>query len=190
MCDTIKKFQLTRDVMDVTHEISKLVKFSPKRNPTFNKLKEELSPDTPGFRVLCPTRWTVRAKTLQSVQDNNSMLQELWDSVLDGNIDPDIRACLISVQAQMELVIRLILRHSVGKLVLSHGDNLSEALQSSTISAAEGQQIASLTANTIAKMHTVESFRSFWDLVQKKVGAVHVTESSKASTLSKDASAI
>ncbi len=34
--------------MDVTHEISKLVKFSPKRNAIFDKLKEELSPDTPG----------------------------------------------------------------------------------------------------------------------------------------------
>ena len=28
MCDTIKKCKLTRDVMDVTFEISKLVKFS------------------------------------------------------------------------------------------------------------------------------------------------------------------
>ena len=52
MCDTIKKCKLTRDVMDVTHEISNLVKFSPKHNATFDKLKEELSPDTPGFRVL------------------------------------------------------------------------------------------------------------------------------------------
>ena len=31
----------------------------------FHKLKEHLAPDTPGFRVLCPTRWTVRASSLQ-----------------------------------------------------------------------------------------------------------------------------
>ena len=102
MCDTIKNCKLTRDAMDVTHEISKLVKFSPKRNTLFDKLQEELSPDTPGFRVLCPTRWTVRAKSLQSVQDNYSVLQELWDFTLDQNLHTEVRARVIGVQAQME----------------------------------------------------------------------------------------
>ena len=88
--------------MYVIHEISKLVKFSPKCNATFNKLKEELSPDTPGFRVLCPTCWMVWAKSLQSVLDNYFVLQELWESMLDGNIDLDVRAQVISVRAQME----------------------------------------------------------------------------------------
>ena len=32
MSDTIKFCKATRDAVDVTHEISKLVKFSPKRN--------------------------------------------------------------------------------------------------------------------------------------------------------------
>ena len=52
MYDTIKNCKLTRDAMDITNEVSKLVKFSPKRNAIFDNLKEELSPDTPGFRVL------------------------------------------------------------------------------------------------------------------------------------------
>ena len=76
-CDAIKKCKLTRDAMDVTYEISKLVKFSPKWNAAFNELKRELAPDTAGFRVLCPTRWTVLAKSLKSVQDNYTVLQEL-----------------------------------------------------------------------------------------------------------------
>ena len=66
---------------------------------------------------------------------------------------------------------------SVTELALSHGDNLSAALQSSTISAAEGQCIASLTATTIAKLRTDDSFSLFWDLVQK-AAAAHVTEPS------------
>ena len=72
--------------------ISKLVKFLPKRNAIFDKLKHELSPDTPSFRVLCPTRWTVRAKSFQSVLDNYSVLQQLWECVLDSRVDPDVRA--------------------------------------------------------------------------------------------------
>ena len=77
---------------------------------------------------------------------------------------------MTGVQAQMEL-FDYFFGISVGKLVLSHGDNLSAALQSSTISAAEGKCIASLTVNTIAKMRTNENFSIFWDLAQKKVAA-------------------
>ena len=163
--------------MDVTNEISKLVKFSPKRNAVFDKLKEELSPDTPGFRVLCPTRWTVRAKSLKSVQNNYSVLQELWDYVLDGNVHPEIRARVIGVRAQME-TFDYFFGISIADLVLSHGDNLSAALQSSTISATEGQRIASLTITTLLKMRTDESFTLFWNLVQKKAGSFDVSEPS------------
>ena len=72
MCDTVNKCKLTRDVMDVTHEISKLLKFLPKRNVIFDKLKEELFPDTPNFRILFPTRWTVRSNSLKSVLNKYS----------------------------------------------------------------------------------------------------------------------
>ena len=162
--------------MDVTNEISKLVKFSQKRNSMFDKLKEELSPDTPGFRVLCPTHWTVREKSLKSVQNNYSVLQELWQYVLDGNVYPEIRARVLGVRAQME-TFKYFFGISVAELFLSHVDNLSTALQSSTISAAEGQRIASLNITVLANMRNDESFTIFWNLVQKNAGLVDVSES-------------
>lgn len=58
--DTIKQNDVMKSALDVMAEISKLVKKSPKRDAIFQKLKTELSPDTPGFHVLCPTTWTVR----------------------------------------------------------------------------------------------------------------------------------
>ena len=119
MCDTIKNGKLTRDAMDITNEVSKVVKFLPKRNAIFDKLKEELSPDTPGFRVLCPTHWTVRAKSLQSLQDNCSVLQKLWEFVLDGNTHPDVRTRVIGVRAQMES-FEYFFDISVAELVLRH----------------------------------------------------------------------
>lgn len=35
MCETIKKSKVYRDALDVTHEVCKLVKFSPKKNVIF-----------------------------------------------------------------------------------------------------------------------------------------------------------
>ena len=175
VCDTIKKCKLTRDVLDVTHEISKLVKFSPKRNAIFDKIKEELSPDTPSFRVLCPTRWTVRAKSLQSVIDNYAVLQQLWDCVLDSRVDPDVRARVIGVQAQME-TFDYYFGVCLGKMVLSHADNLSATLQKSSLSAAESHRIAVMTVETIVKMRTDECFDLFWESVKRNAGLVHVAE--------------
>ena len=36
----------------------------------FDKIKKDVCPGTVGFRVLCPTRWTVRAASLSSVIEN------------------------------------------------------------------------------------------------------------------------
>jgi hypothetical protein len=70
--DTIKRCKLMKDALDTTHEITKLIKKSPRRDTCFECLKAEMAPDTPGMRVLCPTRWTVRAEALQSILDNYS----------------------------------------------------------------------------------------------------------------------
>ena len=64
------------------------------------------------------------------------------------------------------------------ELVVNHGDNLSATLQSSTISAAKGQGVASLTVTTLAKMRTDDAFTMFWALVQKKATAGNVSEPS------------
>ena len=75
--DMVREVRNLRDALGTTSEISKLLKYSPKRDRMFEKVKAELAPETPGFRVLCPTRWTVRAASLQSVIDNKIPLQEL-----------------------------------------------------------------------------------------------------------------
>ena len=81
--------------MDTTSEISKLLKYSPKRDRMFEKLKAELAPETPGFRVLCPTRWAVRAASLQSVIDNWIPLQDLWDESLETNLESEVKSRVI-----------------------------------------------------------------------------------------------
>ena len=65
-----KMIPLLRSTMDTVHEISKLLQYSPKRSNLFTHLKEDISPDTVGFRVLCPTQWTVRHETLSSIMSN------------------------------------------------------------------------------------------------------------------------
>ena len=54
VCDTVKQIRMS-DALDTTNGISKLLKYSPKRDTLFEKIKKELAPDTPGFRVVSTT---------------------------------------------------------------------------------------------------------------------------------------
>ena len=57
--DTIKETKLTRDTLDMTHEITNFIKYSPTCEAVFQELKENIEMLTgccsPGIRVLCPT---------------------------------------------------------------------------------------------------------------------------------------
>ncbi len=66
VADTVKMIPLLGSTMDTMHEVSKLL-----------DIKAEVSPDTVGFRILCPTRWTVRNETFRSILDNYEALVEL-----------------------------------------------------------------------------------------------------------------
>lgn len=54
--DTVKSSRIMKSFLETVHEISKLIKKSPKRNALFEKLKQELASEAIGVRVLCPTR--------------------------------------------------------------------------------------------------------------------------------------
>ena len=99
--DTVRRIPMLKNAMDTTHEITKLIKFSPKRDAAFQKLKAELQPGSPGVGVLCPTCWTVRADALKSILDNYTVLQELWELSYDESKDTEIRAPIQGVAAQM-----------------------------------------------------------------------------------------
>ena len=81
--DTIKGCKLMKSCLEAVHEICKLIKKSPKRDSMFERLKAQVVSEedshTPGIRVLCPTRWTVRAASVQSVLDNYEVLLEVWE---------------------------------------------------------------------------------------------------------------
>ena len=98
--DTVKHSKVIKMALQTTHEITKLVKYSPQREGLFDKIKGKLAPDSPGVRVLCPTRWTVCATSMQSIIQNYSVLQELWEEAIDIR-DTETIARIRGVATQM-----------------------------------------------------------------------------------------
>lgn len=173
--DTVKQVKLMQDTLDVTLEISKLLKYSPKRHTLFNKLKDELAPEKPGFRVLCPTRWTVRASSLQSVLDNWQPLQDLWDECLQTKLESEVKSRIIGVKYQMEK-FEYFFGVSLASLIFGHSDNLSKTLQHTYISAVEGQSVSKMSVKTLEVMRSDTQFDLFWSKVFREASHLDVDD--------------
>ncbi len=155
--DTIKNSSIMKN------EITKLVKYSPRRESLFNAIKDDMSPGNIGIRTLCPTRWTVRADSMQSIIKNYSVLQELWDQAISVTRDTETISRIRGIEAHMktfEFFFGLVL----GELLLRHTDNLSRTLQKN-FSASEGQIVAEKTKATLLGIRSDDNFELFWKKV-------------------------
>ncbi len=72
--------------------------------------------------MICSTRWTVCAASLQNVLNNYEVLLGVWKEA--GHLDSEIRARVIGVEAQM-LTFDFLFGVSLGSLILRHSDNRS-----------------------------------------------------------------
>ena len=97
--DAVKNCKIMKDALDTSYELIKLVKKSPRRDAILQKLKEQMPNDSPGIRVLCPTRWTVRAQALHSILANYEVLQSLWDESLEIVKDTEMRSRIQGVSS-------------------------------------------------------------------------------------------
>ena len=53
--DSIRKCKLMNDALDMTYEVTKLIKFSPRRDRVFEKIKAEVTPGGTSVGMLCTT---------------------------------------------------------------------------------------------------------------------------------------
>ena len=156
--DTLKRPKLMKDALETTREITKLIKYSPRRDGIFQRLKETLPVgNTPGIRVLCPTRWTVNAESIHSILANYNVLQRTWEESLQAVKDTETKAKIQGVAAQMT-TFNFFFGSMLAELVLKHTDNLSRTLQHVSMSAAKGQQIAAMTVAHCAVMTSSTTF--------------------------------
>ena len=145
--DMMKEVNNLEDVLDTASEISKLLKFSPKREALFKKLKEDLAPEFPGFRTWCPIRWSVIGGSLPSVIDNWNVLQELWDERLETKLETDIKGRIIRAKYHMGTFVYFY-GVNLGGMLLKNSENLFRTTQTSHMCVAEFKLVAALTTKT------------------------------------------
>ena len=171
--DNVKRIKLLGNTLDTTYEISKLLKFSPKRDVLFDKLKTTIAPDSPSCRTLCPTRWTVRGACLESVLENWDVLRELWSQSLETKLDPEVKSRITGGRYQKE-TFGFYFGVQLGNLALRHSDNLSKRIQKPNLSAGDCQSLASLPIKTMQKLCSDDSFDLFRTNVNSKADKLEI----------------
>ena len=170
-----KELKILSNAMDLNAEITILIKYSPKREQMLEQIEElPLSIEDESERNQAnrisklSTRWTVRAKCFQRILEKYSYLYELWSKCLEEPyLKRDVKARIIGCKVQME-GFDLYFGLKLGKLLYSHIDKLSQALQNEKMSAVSSKSLAKLTIDTIAGIQNEESFNAIYDVAVKE----------------------
>jgi len=161
VADVIKKIPTMSNALDHTLEISKLIKYSPRRDAIFSRLKEELTPGVPGLRNLCPTHWTVHATSLESIRTNYPGLQATWEKAVDVVKDTEVKARISGVATKM-MKFDFLFGLMLAERVLKHTDNVSKALQFTPMTAADSYHLTLLCNQILSQIRIEECFCLFW----------------------------
>ena len=146
--DATKSNRLINDVLEIVFEITRLIKFSPKREQLLGAVKENFEIDNDdsleqndSLAKICSTRWTVRTNAFNKVINNFGPLFELWNIFLGDKLDKETRSHILGCKSQMT-EFRFFLSINLAYRMYSITDNLSKALQRETISSIEGRETA------------------------------------------------
>ena len=102
----------------------------------------------------------MRGDILESILLNYGVMKGLWNECLESpvRLDPDVKARIIGLKAMMcEFMFLFSLKLS--ETILKVTDNLSKALQKSSLSGTEAQHIASMTVPTLQGIRSDTAWR-------------------------------
>ena len=125
-----------------------------------------MQPECPSMQVLGPTIWIVRADSLNSVLNNYSVLQELWEESVKVTKESQIIARIIGIASQIATFDFYSGVH-IGEMILRH-------TYIKHISAAEEKYFASLVKTTLQFMCSDASIAKY--LMSRHINSTLVSQ--------------
>ena len=174
--DTMRNCDLLQRTLDNTFELTKLIKKSPKRESKLKEIQAAVAHEScneysekefkPSITMFCPTRWTVREKTLEGIIRNYDELQKLWEWAAKNTTDAKMKGRIRGIAIYSSTFSYCFGIH-LAATILSNCENLSKALQGTQVSAIDAQSTARSTVTTLKKLRTAENFELFYEKVKK-----------------------
>ena len=179
--DASRSVSIIRDVIDLVKELNVVVRASAKCHALFEKICHELlmndenlpsSVSPVSLRQLCPTRWTVRAKSMASVVDNYDVILPTLDKVAaednseSGSKAKGLSKCFLRFATYFAL--------KLGITVFQQAEQLSCLLQRKTLTAVAAKHAADALITSLQSIRNDKSFELFWNSTQSESQAVSV----------------
>ena len=141
--DSCIKVKCLKETFEAVREISLLLKKSPKRNTKLDEIRNHSKNNAKSIHTFCPTRWAVRGDTLESVLQSHAELLKLWEWSLTNVMETEMKGRVIGVNFIVKK-FDFYFGYCLGKNILRQTNILSRSLQSSSLSAAEAQDLATI----------------------------------------------
>jgi len=126
--DCMKSSKICKDTLDTSFEITRLIKFSPKRNAEFEQIWLSNQDDDSAIGI-CTFWWTVSGDAIESILINYHSLRDLWKECLDSpvRLKPDVKARIIGIKTVMTK-FNFLFGLKICERILKQTDNLSRVL--------------------------------------------------------------
>ena len=172
--DSAKKCEPIRNALDVVLEICKLIKLSPKRSLIFQQCKDDLSISGTGIRPLCPTRWTVRNLSIDSVIRNYPALLQAFQTIgAESHDDYGRRANgVLSLLEKFNTFFGLKLSF----FLFSATEQVSRALQAKNTTVQEALGAVNVAASFFQRNRDDETFERFYMASREQAKEYNIDE--------------
>ncbi|ODM90373.1 Zinc finger MYM-type protein 1 [Orchesella cincta] len=164
--DTISRNAFFRDVLSYVHEIGIILKGSPSRVAKYNELAGKNDPAILRPHPLCPTRWTVRVRSINGVIFGYAALLELLEELSESGDQIASKAGGLRGQLEKgEFYLGLVMARSL----FSAAESLSKILQSPTASVSGGIEAATITLKRLISLKSDANFQLLWSSMMEKI---------------------
>jgi len=155
--DVAQNIPACRNFMALIRDMITLIRNSPKRLTWFQEFQGK---EAPSLRPLCPTRWTVKTASLQSIASNYSALMEFLEDLClndKGDAGGKANGLLLHLQKFSTFFsLKLMLKF------FSRMETVNAALQKSQLHLQKARQMVDTLREDIVCLRE-EGFQEFWE---------------------------
>ena len=177
--DSSRNILLISQTLDTIQELSNLVKYSSKRKALLETIKQDLDCNIATLKPLCPTRWTVKAKSFESVLLNYEPLLELLHSIMtrsDGGTSTfEVLSKASGIHSRLD-TFDMLFGIMLGEKFFSITDTLSCSLQGENVTASDAKLASTAVCNTIERLRSDTEFSLFWDSATSRACELQLPE--------------
>lgn len=173
--ESARDLPIYRDMLEYTKDIVNLIRASPKRSALLSSLQDDpeiCSHRRINLRPLCPTRWTTRHESINSILQNYTAVRETLSEVAAhdkfdaGTKANGLHARMTNFMFYFSLV--------TGLVIFERTEALSKTLQTRSMTVTGAMHATKLSHTFIQRLRDDTEWSSLWESCLKKAESLNL----------------